>query len=58
MWKSDLRGESSEVRGHTAPVRSVQFSPDNQQLVSAADDKTVRLWSVQRSQLVRSEFLI
>ena len=48
-----MKGESSEVRGHMAPVRSVQFSPDNQHLVSASDDKSVRLWSVQRTKFLR-----
>ena len=54
LWVTDMKGESQEVRGHTAAVRSVQFSPDNQSLVSASDDKTVRLWSVQRNKSIRS----
>ena len=33
---------------HTAPVRSVQFSPDQQFLLTACDDYTARIWDVNR----------
>ena len=36
--------ESNRLLGHTAPVRSVQFSPDGQTLVSGGWDSTIRLW--------------
>ncbi|NJR40654.1 MAG: hypothetical protein HC781_19775 [Leptolyngbyaceae cyanobacterium CSU_1_4] len=36
--------ESNRLLGHTAPVRSVQFSPDGQTLVSSGWDSTIKLW--------------
>lgn len=39
-------GEPSFLRRHTAGIRSVEFSPDGRMLMSAADDGSVRWWSV------------
>ena len=33
--------------GHTDYVNSASFSPDGEKVVSASDDKTVRIWSVE-----------
>ncbi|WP_269323477.1 WD40 repeat domain-containing protein [Mycobacterium paragordonae] len=32
------------MRGHTADVTGVAFSPDGSSLVSGSEDGTVRLW--------------
>lgn len=42
------KGESKVIKAHTAAVRSVAFSHDGQRLVTASDDKSVKVWSVPR----------
>lgn len=37
------KGESTVFKAHTATVRSVDFSSDGQTLVTASDDKTVKV---------------
>src|SRR5205085_9909801 len=39
--------------GHTGGVWMVARSPDSRLLLSASDDKTLRLWDVQRGRQVR-----
>ena len=38
------------LRGHTAVVNSVAFSPDGELLASGSDDRTIKLWNVHNSQ--------
>lgn len=34
----------TELKEHTDPVYSAQFSPDGQRIVTASDDRTARVW--------------
>ncbi|RUP43652.1 WD40-repeat-containing domain protein [Jimgerdemannia flammicorona] len=34
------------MRGHTHPVHTTKFSPNNTHILSTSDDKTVRIWDI------------
>jgi WD40 repeat protein len=42
------------VRGHSAWVYSVAFSPDGRQAISGSNDKTIKLWDVASGNLIRT----
>ena len=42
-----------DTGGHTSNVRGLAFTPDGRQLVSASQDKTVRVWDVDTGKTVR-----
>jgi len=44
LWEPETGRFIGELRGHSGDVRSVQFSPDGQSLVTGADDMAVRIW--------------
>nr|XP_023423505.1 POC1 centriolar protein homolog B isoform X2 [Cavia porcellus] len=48
------RGKSSEFKAHTAPVRSVDFSADGQYLVTASEDKSIKVWNMYRQRFLYS----
>ncbi|HUS67069.1 MAG TPA: WD40 repeat domain-containing protein, partial [Kofleriaceae bacterium] len=54
LWNGATGALLSELRGHTAPVRNVDWSPDGGLLASASDDGTVRLWDPRTGDLVRA----
>lgn len=57
IWVANsARGESSSIKAHNGAVRSVYFSPADggKTVVTASDDKSVKLWNVQRQKFVAS----
>ena len=45
-----------DTGGHMALIKDIAFTPDGQQLVSASDDKTIRVWELARDPFSRNRF--
>jgi eukaryotic-like serine/threonine-protein kinase len=45
LWDLASDTEALHLRGHEGPIRSVTFSPDARQLVSACGDAMVKIWN-------------
>jgi WD40 repeat protein/uncharacterized caspase-like protein len=43
-----------DTGGHMALIRSIAFTPDGRQLVSASEDKTIRVWDLASGKTVRT----
>lgn len=42
------------LSGHTAPIRAIAISPNNQIIASGSDDKTIKLWNFNTGKLLRT----
>ncbi len=48
------KSERNRLEGHDRYVHSVNFSPDGKTLVSGSDDKTIKLWNVEKPQEIHT----
>jgi WD40 repeat protein len=54
IWDVASGEIKNELKGHTAKVWSVAFSPDGKTLASGSDDKTIKLWDVATGKEIRT----
>jgi hypothetical protein len=51
VWNARTGKRIASLRGHSGPIRSVEFSDDGSLVVTAADDGTARVWNAQTGAL-------
>jgi len=49
VWSADLGKEPSVLRGHTASVSQIVFSPNGDRVATEAQDKTAKIWDLKKS---------
>ncbi len=56
VWIYDLRTDKplDLLTGHTRPIKSLTFSPDNNTFATACDDTTVRLWDANTGEQIQT----
>jgi serine/threonine protein kinase/WD40 repeat protein len=45
LWDTATRTERLRLRGHTAAINAVDYSPDNQSILTASADSTIMVWN-------------
>jgi WD40 repeat protein/predicted Ser/Thr protein kinase len=52
LWEIESGKLIAELRGHTANVWKICFSPDGRFLASASSDQSIRIWEVETGRLI------
>jgi WD40 repeat protein len=54
LWDPQTGTAQQTLRGHTAPLTGVAFSPDGRRLVTSSWDRTLKLWDVAKRREVKT----
>ena len=46
IWDAQTGQETLTLKGHSAEVNSVSFSPDGKRIVSGSQDNTLKIWDI------------
>jgi centriolar protein POC1 len=46
LWYPGTATKTKTIKGHTAAVKSVRFTPDGESILSSSDDKSIKLWDI------------
>ena len=50
LWEVTSGRLLGQMQGHTSDIKSVAFTPNGRLIISASDDRSVRIWSLDHQQ--------
>lgn len=56
LWTNSVKGSFTTIKGHSAPVRSVDFSSDSRFLLTASNDKIIKIFNLQDNKKFHSSY--
>ena len=56
LWTNSVKGSFTTIKGHTAPVRSIDFSSDSRFLLTASNDKIIKIFNLQDNRKFHSSY--
>ena len=57
LWKNTVKGQYSVIKGHSAPIRSVDFSSDSKYLLTGSNDKIIKIFNLSDNNRFHSSYV-
>ena len=57
LWKNTVKGQHSVINGHSAPIRSVDFSSDSKYLLTGSNDKIIKIFNLSDNNRFHSSYV-
>ena len=57
LWKNTVKGNYTVIKGHSAPIRSVDFSSDSKYLLTGSNDKIIKIFNLSDNNRFHSSYV-
>ena len=57
LWKNTVKGQYNIIKGHSAPIRSVDFSSDSKYLLTGSNDKIIKIFNLSDNNRFHSSYV-
>ena len=57
LWHNTVKGNYTVIKGHSAPIRSVDFSSDSKYLLTGSNDKIIKVFNLSDNKRFHSSYV-